>query len=33
MSFWDEEQAKELLQILPFYKTFIENLRLKNYQI
>ena len=30
--FWNGKEAKELFQILPFYKVLIENLRLKNYR-
>ena len=29
MNFWDEKEAKGLLQELPFYKTFIEKPRIK----
>ena len=32
MSFWDEKQAKESFQILPFYNIFIEKPEIKNYQ-
>ena len=29
MSFWDEKEAKKLLQELPFYNTLIEKPRIK----